>query len=1198
VGPDRFPYPGLRSFRADESDIFFGRDDCIDVMLGRLADTRFLAVLGSSGIGKSSLVKTGLLSALQMGLLRGAGSSWLIVDFRPGQPEGSPLRNLARGLLEVSGQQVTSENISNMQAQFMRDGPRALLNWCHAGHLPTATNLLILVDQFEELFRYQDYSSREEAEAFVALLLESRQPLEAGSPETAELPIYVTITMRSEFLGACSLVQNLPEAITTGAFLTPRMTREQYREAIVGPSEVCGGRIDEILVNRMLNGLAAFAPWDEEGFGEPSYTARSDLAEAQNQVLRLARRADQLPVLQHALNRMWRSASQRNQVEGSENGPAPDIELTAEDYDAVGGLEDALNLHAEAVLGDVSAALGGDPQHTAERMFRALAIGATPSEAVRRPTRLRDLIDIADDDRGVRAFIEGFRADECNFLMPETAVPLTPDTMIDISHESLIRQWKRLSQWVVVEAAAAQQWRQLNDRFNMGEPLRGRALGNFVAWRSETRPNAAWSSRYGGAEFSAVIGYLEASERTEKTANLLRNGGIAAAFATVCAVAVIMYGLWQSARSERDQAENASVDTAQVATLARDEYSHSVQDYEAAVDEALDWAPPALAANLHLEKAQALGEIGNLDAALDEVQLARKADPEYLPTLVTAADLEVGLGRADAAARDSKEYLQVNKTNAVAYGNLILAQAMHRAYDSSLSNIGQALHYARLPIGDVEDVIAPDVQTVVHGFSLSVGDSDFLLALRYLDAGIDGMKGDKQFVDALHAADQSDRDYPYSRNSYLTAITWLWQIVRGQAAYDAQTAQANGGSPKFDELKDYGVYAIEGALWSRMALTRPEYRQQAARAYQKFRAAYHENPQERYRSLAVWVDSRMGERSLISPPEPSVHCLDVGQLPLVDCAQAMAERAQELKSTEGDSAVEFAPAYSELSAAINLLEPKPGGALGRRQKDLLIDLRLRRASWRLGLRTTEADKGGAADDARAVIELDPNVPEAYRILAAAAFDGETRKANDDKALLLEPYNSAALQDLADLVSEKNPAFSIALLQKRQRVEIMWPGDYSKLAELETRVGNYTAALDDIDASIVGAPGDLDYYGQRRDIETKAGNVPAVTIGQHFAWGLHDAAAYEARTGNDSEALRRYVLAFLAASGAKSPRTNAQFELDPIVRDLSAFLSASYGAVNAGLFWQSLSHDPLLDSSQQHLAAQEAARLSQKPSAKQ
>ena len=72
IAPDKAPYPGLRPFERDESHLFFGRDDCVDAMIERLARTRFLAVLGSSGTGKSSLVKTGLLAGLEMGLLQGA----------------------------------------------------------------------------------------------------------------------------------------------------------------------------------------------------------------------------------------------------------------------------------------------------------------------------------------------------------------------------------------------------------------------------------------------------------------------------------------------------------------------------------------------------------------------------------------------------------------------------------------------------------------------------------------------------------------------------------------------------------------------------------------------------------------------------------------------------------------------------------------------------------------------------------------------------------------------------------------------------------------------------------------------------------------------------------------------------------------------------------------------------------------------
>jgi hypothetical protein len=98
IEADKPPYPGLRPFQRNETHLFFGRDDCVDQMIARLAEHRFLAVLGSSGTGKSSLVKTGLLSGLEMGLLPGAGSRWLIAEFKPG---GNPLGNLANALLKA-----------------------------------------------------------------------------------------------------------------------------------------------------------------------------------------------------------------------------------------------------------------------------------------------------------------------------------------------------------------------------------------------------------------------------------------------------------------------------------------------------------------------------------------------------------------------------------------------------------------------------------------------------------------------------------------------------------------------------------------------------------------------------------------------------------------------------------------------------------------------------------------------------------------------------------------------------------------------------------------------------------------------------------------------------------------------------------------------------------------------------------------
>src|SRR5271170_6817068 len=88
---DDAPYPGLRPFRRDETHIFFGREGAVNEMVDRLAARRFLAVTGASGSGKSSLVRTGLLDALDRGLLAAAGPDWRVADFSPGRQPLSAL---------------------------------------------------------------------------------------------------------------------------------------------------------------------------------------------------------------------------------------------------------------------------------------------------------------------------------------------------------------------------------------------------------------------------------------------------------------------------------------------------------------------------------------------------------------------------------------------------------------------------------------------------------------------------------------------------------------------------------------------------------------------------------------------------------------------------------------------------------------------------------------------------------------------------------------------------------------------------------------------------------------------------------------------------------------------------------------------------------------------------------------------------
>src|SRR6516164_6192978 len=237
------PYPGLRSFRRDESHIFFGRECTITEMVDRLALHRFLAVTGLSGSGKSSLVRTGLLNALERGLLVEAGSDWRVADFRPG---ARPLSRMVAALVDALGVKFSENELGLIEAKLAR-GPLGLVEWLNEIEFSGETNLLLLVDQFEEIFRYRHGPSGDDINAFVALLL--------ASAKQRTRRIYVVITMRSDFLGDCARFTDLAETINDGQFLTPQLTRDQCREAIEGPAAVYGGHVEPALVTRMLNDM-------------------------------------------------------------------------------------------------------------------------------------------------------------------------------------------------------------------------------------------------------------------------------------------------------------------------------------------------------------------------------------------------------------------------------------------------------------------------------------------------------------------------------------------------------------------------------------------------------------------------------------------------------------------------------------------------------------------------------------------------------------------------------------------------------------------------------------------------------------------------------------------------------------------------------------------------------------------------------
>jgi WD40 repeat protein len=463
------PYPGLRPFEACEADLFFGREEQVDGLLKRLSKSHFVAVVGESGAGKSSLVRAGLLPALEAGFVVEAGSDWRFAVMRPGS---APLAALADVLLAPH---VLSEEGGVRGREFalaeLRRGPLGLVQLVRDAHLAPHCNLLLVVDQFEELFRYcREPAQKDQANIFVELLLRA-----TGQ---REVPILVVLTMRSDFIGDCARFRGLPERLNDNQFLTPRLTRDQIAAAIRGPARVCGGKVEDLLVHELCNAVG-----DDQ---------------------------DQLPLLQHLLMRLWERAREKS------NPPC----LTSELSNAMGGLHFALKDHAQQIY---DALPSEDERAVARVLFKSLIDPHSQRRDVRRDAGVAEIAAVAATSiEPVIAVAEEFRAEGRHMLMPPAAIALDAGSRLDISHESLIRQWSSLNEWAGEETVNAREFERLREearreRDGKGELLGGRDLVRAQDWIKHARPTPGWAERYAPAEeLDATLAFISRSEEQEK----------------------------------------------------------------------------------------------------------------------------------------------------------------------------------------------------------------------------------------------------------------------------------------------------------------------------------------------------------------------------------------------------------------------------------------------------------------------------------------------------------------------------------------------------------------------------------------------------------------------------------------------------------------------------------------------------------
>lgn len=458
------PFPGLRPFLPEESDLFFGREGESEEVLGKLLKNRFVTVMGASGTGKSSLIYCGVLPKVKK--LSESGGTWKILTFRPGN---DPIGNLAEIIIQSVNTGNTKESFKHEISAALMANPDALSVIVRDLVIRDNERVLILVDQFEELFRYSmsgtGSAPGQNAITFVNLL--------ENAVSQRGVEIYSIITMRSDFIGECAHFQGFTQLINSSNYLVPHMSRENYRAAIEGPVRYAGATIDPKLVETLL----------------------TDIGD----------QTDQLPVLQHALMRTWSYWQELDD---------PGRAISFSEYDAVGTMTDAMSRHANEAFEELSPR----GREICEKTFRTITEKGADNKGIRLPSKVRVIKKIVDcTSEELFEVVEKFRITSRSFITPRENVPVDDDSVIDVSHESLMRLWDRLRQWVDDEASSVQMYLRLSEAsamYQQGKTTLWRPpdLQLAINWREQHKPTLQWAERYDPA-FERAMVYLRTSEK-------------------------------------------------------------------------------------------------------------------------------------------------------------------------------------------------------------------------------------------------------------------------------------------------------------------------------------------------------------------------------------------------------------------------------------------------------------------------------------------------------------------------------------------------------------------------------------------------------------------------------------------------------------------------------------------------------------
>jgi len=532
------PYPGLRPFNEEESIFFKGREEHIDKIISQLQEKNFLMVTGASGDGKSSLIYAGLIPRSRAGFFKAQFNNWIIADFRP---ERAPLTNLAAALnnhfnfpdvneLEedlsygfsslVKTYKESKYYLDQYSESFTKADTETKQNLINK-----SANLLILVDQFEELFTNSENFNKGkpslQAITLINLIIETTK-----IAEKENLPIYILCTMRSDYVGDCAAFKGLPEHIVYSQFFVPRLKRQEIHRAILEPAKLSGNKINNRLIERLINEL---------GDGQ-----------------------DQLPILQHALNRIWKShiddgAEEMDiihyaKVGGLDGGLLPDDQkyLFSEWFKNQPefkqkilqgpSLTNVLNAHARELFEtsvdycrkhkrkDISRE---EAHKILQKIFTCLT-KINDGRAVRNRSsvlEIKQIIGNGIDNNLIEGLVNVYREPDNTLLKPfitkgKKDFYLHDNDILDITHESLIRNWTELTEWTKQDhenvlvlndfKKQVERWEKKNRSSDY--LLTIGSLDYFKSWYKAINPNSYLIAKYDSTNLSPEQKLKEATQ--------------------------------------------------------------------------------------------------------------------------------------------------------------------------------------------------------------------------------------------------------------------------------------------------------------------------------------------------------------------------------------------------------------------------------------------------------------------------------------------------------------------------------------------------------------------------------------------------------------------------------------------------------------------------------------------------------------